>query len=101
MSTYPHRDEPHYVYRCYDAAGDLLYVGCTYNPVARREQHEKRSPWFADVATTRLTVFPTRKYGLAKEAEAILAERPKVNRPPRRQLSSVRASLTLIRGGAA
>lgn len=30
---------PHYLYRCYDADGLLLYIGCTGNPRRRMEHH--------------------------------------------------------------
>lgn len=81
MSMYPHREQPHYVYRCYDEAGALLYIGCTYHPMQRMTQHIKRSPWFRDVAQVRFIVFPDKDYALRKEREAILNERPANNRP--------------------
>lgn len=40
-------NEPdHYVYRAYDAAGLLLYIGCTGNPKQREGGHKSASPWF-------------------------------------------------------
>ena len=71
--------KPHYVYRCYDATGALLYVGCTNNPVARLAQHRKSSWWFERTATTRLLVFPNRLYALDRERQAIAEEMPLCN----------------------
>lgn len=36
----------HYVYRSYDADGQLLYVGCTKQPAARHKQHRDGSAWY-------------------------------------------------------
>lgn len=30
---------PHYLYRCYDANGRLLYIGCTIDPFKRWREH--------------------------------------------------------------
>lgn len=98
MSTYPHDDQPHFVYRCYDAAGDLLYIGCTYNPPQRMHSHSLISAWFPEVAQVRLLVFPDRRTGFIKEREAIETERPRFNTPRKRKET---ASLRLLRGGAA
>jgi len=78
-SLYPHDDQPHYVYRCFDATGRLIYVGCSVNPVARLEGHAKRAWWGDQIVTTRLVVFPTRRYALSKETEAIRTEHPRWN----------------------
>lgn len=76
-STAARSSMPHYVYRCFDARGRLLYVGCTYNPPARMKQHraEKRE-WITKVASTRLTVWPDRRKALDMERLAIETERP-------------------------
>lgn len=75
--------QPHYVYRCYDAEGVLLYVGMTYNPPARMRQHSKKAEWFPRAVAVRFIVFPTRDYAMQKEREAIVLERPEFNKAHR------------------
>jgi excinuclease UvrABC nuclease subunit len=70
---------PHYVYRLYDAAGVLLYVGCTYDPRTRRSNLRLTAPWFKDVATFRLTIYPNRGHALQVERAVIAAEHPRYN----------------------
>lgn len=67
---------PHYVYRCYDDGGRLLYVGITYNPPKRMEQHAAKSAWWPEVATVRNTVYPDMETALARERRAIFEESP-------------------------
>jgi predicted GIY-YIG superfamily endonuclease len=82
------REFPHYVYRCYDHAGRLLYVGCTYNPVARARQHRaERGPWIAHVARTRWIVWPNRRKALDMERLAIETEAPLFNKAFNRSAS--------------
>lgn len=70
---------PHYVYRCFDASGRLIYVGCTVNPVARLRAHRRHAWWGSQIASTRLIVFPNRRYARAMEWTAIVHERPRWN----------------------
>jgi excinuclease UvrABC nuclease subunit len=72
-------DSPHYVYRCYDYAGRLIYVGCSVNPVQRVKQHRYTSWWGTQILDVRLIVFPSKDYALQKEREAIGEERPRWN----------------------
>ena len=73
------RNDPHYVYRLYDAEGDLLYIGCTVSPRQRRHGHMQSSPWFKDVDTFRLTIYPNRPHAMRVEREAIYTEDPRYN----------------------
>lgn len=66
----------HFVYRCYDAAGTLLYVGCSVDLATRRLAHSAQSWWYPQVASYRLIVFPNRRHALRIEAQTIHAERP-------------------------
>lgn len=68
-----------YVYRCFNDAGDLLYVGFTINPARRMKQHKTGSVWFPIVAKTTIAEFPTRELALAEERRAIYSERPRCN----------------------
>lgn len=79
---------PHYVYRCYDAAGRLLYVGCTFHVKSRLAAHRhgsgaaKASRWL-QVTMAAYEVegpYPTKEAGLAAEAAAIRTEQPLFNR---------------------
>jgi predicted GIY-YIG superfamily endonuclease len=81
----------HYVYRCYDAAGQLLYVGCSKNPQRRIKEHTFTRTWWTDrIARVVLKVFPDRLLALLAEEQAIKAEHPIHNRQFR-SLDSERA----------
>lgn len=83
----PGRDAPHYVYRCYDADGVLLYVGCTRNPTSRLAAHRrgnnqaKASRWLAATMHHAEVSEPYRGREAGREAEraAIQAESPIFN----------------------
>lgn len=77
----------HFVYRCFDATGRLLYVGCTMSPTRREREHraESRSKrWLPLVAKTRM-IGPL-PYAVARaiELEAIRTEAPAFNTVGRR-----------------
>jgi hypothetical protein len=67
------------VYRHYDAAGVLLYVGIAADPSLRSEQHAAKSPWFRFVAHTQSEWHASRGKAMAAEREAIAAESPVFN----------------------
>lgn len=70
---------PTFVYRCYDADGRLLYVGCTNAPRNRMTMHRKDSWWWPEVTRVRYLVFPNREKAWEQERRAILTERPRCN----------------------
>lgn len=77
----PHR--PHFVYRCSNAAGELLYIGCTVDLRARLSAHRNRSDWFDQVRRVNL-VGPfigkdARSRALSVEARLIAENRPPFN----------------------
>ena len=74
---------PHFLYRQFDAAGRLLYVGITSLPEDRERNHKARSPWGAEIATTTRQEFPNRRAALVAEGLAIFAENPAHNRQRR------------------
>lgn len=74
-----HADRPHFVYRCYDGADRLIYVGCTVAPKQRLDQHRSSTWWHKQVARVRFVVFPNKEYALFQEAEAIRSENPRWN----------------------
>lgn len=79
MTYYVRKDVPHFVYRCYDSTGRLLYVGCTNSVAQRLQTHEAGSWWWPEVATIRNLLFPNREKALEMEREAIWNERPRCN----------------------
>jgi predicted GIY-YIG superfamily endonuclease len=68
--------ELHVVYRAFDGAGQLLYVGCTSEPKVRVAAHRTSAPWYPQAARWTYEPHPDRKAALAAEAAAIRAERP-------------------------
>lgn len=75
----PRETVPHVVYRCYDTAGRLLYIGCSNSIRARLDAHEDTSWWWPEVATVRNLLFPNRDTAREKERQAIFHERPRCN----------------------
>jgi hypothetical protein len=67
------------VYRFFDAAGALLYVGLTNNTAIRWDHHARRKPWWRDVTRKSVTWFEDRPTAARAEAQAIRAESPKWN----------------------
>ena len=75
----------HYLYRCFDADGDLIYIGCTSNVKRRLSAHRASralaSRWLsAFMARHEIEgPFPDRAAGLAAERRAIQSEQPLFN----------------------
>jgi excinuclease UvrABC nuclease subunit len=82
------------LYRCFDAAGDLLYIGATYNTRQRFRRHRQSTPWWSEVASTTEESFEFRWQAMAAERAAIVAERPRYNR--RRYYVDLDAILTSV-----
>lgn len=70
------QDESTALYRFYDAADRLLYVGITGDPADRWARHAAEKPWWPDVARHSVEWLPSREVALAAEAAAIVAEGP-------------------------
>lgn len=68
-----------YVYRYFDSAGKLLYIGTTGDPYTRWTQHRRRSPWAADVASVSLEWFAYEDLAYLRERALIRAEAPLYN----------------------
>lgn len=66
---------PHAVYRHWNAAGELLYVGTTSDPDRRWAAHYWQ-PWRPLVAASQVTWFPTRGLAFLAEWVAIDTEHP-------------------------
>lgn len=67
------------LYRHWDKEGNLLYVGISYNTLARLKQHKRDSQWQQLVTTITIENFATRKEAEAAEFKAIRIERPIYN----------------------
>jgi prevent-host-death family protein len=80
------------VYRLYDEAGRLLYIGISYQPEVRFEQHSELKSWWADVARREIEWFDDRPTAAAAEALAIRTEDPEYNGTysPRRKRCTIR-----------
>lgn len=68
-----------YVYRAYDASGNLLYVGISDRLRGRLEQHRLSSPWFAHAVTVEWETYADRAVACCVEAELIQGLRPRFN----------------------
>lgn len=70
----------HFVYRAFDDADRLLYVGCTSNDVAvRMKAHASTSPWTVYMARYSVEQFDSREEAEAAETRAIAEEFPRWN----------------------
>ncbi len=68
------------LYRCFDAEGQLLYIGISNNTMRRLAEHKAKgmAPWRSAVTTVTIERHPVAdiKY---LERQAILAEKPRHN----------------------
>lgn len=81
-------EKPHFLYRCYDSDGHLLYVGVTSDLRTRMREHLRGAPVGCVYPTALLPErmafwtaerHPDRQSGFAAERAAIRAERPEMN----------------------
>lgn len=70
--------EPHALYRIYDDAGQLLYVGISKNPAARFMQHTNK-PWWPDVRGITIDWYANGELVRSAERRAIHVEKPAHN----------------------
>jgi predicted GIY-YIG superfamily endonuclease len=75
----------HYLYRCYDADGDLIYIGCAADVEKRIRSHRKgvaRASRLLRLFMVRYEAsgpYPSKEAGLYAEREAIRLEQPLFN----------------------
>lgn len=67
------------LYRLYDTADVLLYVGITVDTGTRWWNHAREKNWWGQVARKDVTWFSDRESAEAAEATAIAAESPRYN----------------------
>lgn len=70
---------PTTLYRLFDAAGVLLYVGISGVPFLRWKQHGQTQPWWPRVTKATVQHFATRQAALEAELTAIREESPLFN----------------------
>lgn len=70
------RTRPHSLYRFFDSAGNLLYVGITWNVTARVKQHRTTQPWWSLVRNMTVEAYPNEQAALKAEMRAIRTEHP-------------------------
>jgi Arm DNA-binding domain len=68
-----------FLYRHYDASGDLLYVGMSLSVLARQARHIEYATWGNTICQIVIEPFATREELLAAEKYAIRTEFPKHN----------------------
>ncbi len=78
------------LYRFYDGAGDLLYVGISIRPWDRWKQHRGEKEWWHEVKQITLDRYPDVTTALSAERAAIVAESPRYNVVHNRGTSRVR-----------
>ena len=75
-----HEDmESQVLYRMFDDAGELLYVGVSKSALRRMAEHLETKPWINQVANTTFEHYPTRHAVLTAERKAIRNELPRYN----------------------
>lgn len=67
------------LYRHFDSAGGLLYVGISLFAVYRLAQHLNGSRWADQISMITIEKFPSREAADRAETEAIAREKPKFN----------------------
>lgn len=67
------------LYRIYDDAGVLLYIGITNSVPLRWNGHQAVQPWWGELRSLTVEWHETRAKAEAAEKAAILAEQPKYN----------------------
>lgn len=69
----------HHLYRHFDAADVLLYVGVSFSALHRLAQHKENAHWFNRISRVEIQNYPSRAAVLAAERRAILTEGPAHN----------------------
>jgi len=84
------------LYRFWNDADELLYIGVTMNFVDRMRTHRREQPWSDQITKITIERFETREDVLAAEKSAIVAESPRYNN---QHNSRRRSDLRLSRSG--
>ena len=76
----PQKDNATALYRHYDNAGRLLYVGISKCAITRLAAHANEAEWYRRIATVTIDWFSTRAAAEIAERAAIRTENPLANR---------------------
>lgn len=68
-----------YLYRHYDEAGTLLYVGISLCALTRLTQHRETAEWFSSIRTVKIERLASREAAVLAERDAIAKEAPLYN----------------------
>lgn len=71
--------QPTHLYRYFDDAGNLLYVGVSASAIRRLLEHAANKVWACLVSRVDVQTLPTREAALAAERKAITDEKPRFN----------------------
>lgn len=80
MSRVDRTNSPHHVYRCFDEAGRLVYIGSTADLQGRLDTHRKTSWWAPTVVKVKATWYPDGTSAREEERRAIRDEVPRWNK---------------------
>lgn len=72
-------DRSCFVYRFFDEAGSLLYVGSTFYPRDRLSDHKRHSPWFPLARRWECEEYVNEQSARLMEYVAIVTEEPRFN----------------------
>lgn len=79
----PLDDRPHFVYRCYDAEGQVLYIGMSSCVERRFWAHRTTAPWYPELDHVKMlgpfVGVGARRRAFAAEAAAIKTAKPPFN----------------------
>lgn len=90
-------DRPNSVYRYYDHAGRLIYVGITARGIQRQHEHNAFSEWWPLVARQEVEHLASRQEALDRERELIQSCRPPFNRTHNEQWRDCRDAYLRLR----
>lgn len=79
MADHNAEQESTALYRHFDAAGSLLYVGISLCVVTRLRQHRRDAHWFTEIARIDVEWHPSREAACDAEFAAIRSEKPRHN----------------------
>ncbi len=70
------RKPKHKLYRHFNSAGDLLYIGISVSFFARLKKHQQCAAWWDDIELIRIEHYETREACAEAEFKAIRDEKP-------------------------
>ena len=73
------REKPTHLYRHYNGDGELLYVGISYNVMARLKNHRETARWFDEIRRIEVQVYHSRFDAELAEKQMIKELRPRWN----------------------